>query len=310
MSMSTSTLALERTSRGSNRLLARAADFAELTKPRIAALLLVVVGVSGYVARWGQPDLLLLLHGMLGTLLIAASASAWNQLLEHRSDGLMERTAERPLPAGRLSRRQVAAFAIATVVLGAAQLALLVNWQTAAWGLVTWFVYVFLYTPLKSISVWNTLVGAVAGALPVIIGWSAVGGTINVADPRGLALFTVLLLWQFPHFMAIAWIYRGQYGRAGLRMLTVVDPSGRLAGLQAVLAALALMPVSFVPALVTGGYGSPLYLVAAFVLGAGQLACAAVFLLRRNDRSARWLLTASLVYLPALFACLILTTLV
>jgi protoheme IX farnesyltransferase len=307
LGMSTSTVTLQRSNAGR---LTRVSDFVELTKPRIAMLILVVVAISGYVARWGQPDLFALLHGILGTLLIAASASALTQLLEHRRDALMVRTANRPLPAGRLMGWQVAAFAAVTFIFGLAVLLLLVNWQTAAWALLTWVVYVGLYTPLKPISTWNTSVGAISGALPVFIGWTAVGGSMSREDPRGLALFFVLLLWQFPHFMAIAWIYRRQYQQAGMKMLSVVDPTGRCAGLQAVAAALALLPVSFVPVMVSSGYGSMIYLTVAFALGAGQLTLAIVFLLSRSERSARWLLTASLVYLPALFVCLVLTTLI
>lgn len=291
-------------------IVSRAADYVELTKPRIAVLILVIVAISGYVARWGQPGLWPIVNALFGTLLVAASASALNQLFEQSRDLLMERTADRPLPAGRLTAWQVLLFASVTGILGTVHLAVTLNWLTAAFAVATWIVYVLVYTPLKSVSAWNTAVGAVSGALPVLIGWSAVEGTFSLLDPRGLVLFAVLFLWQFPHFMAIAWIYRKQYDRAGLQMLTVVDPSGRRAGIQAVLAALALLPISFIPALVSVGYGSPIYLIAAFVLGGGQLWYAIRFFVRRDEQSARWLLRASLVYLPALFAFLVFTTLV
>jgi protoheme IX farnesyltransferase len=171
---------------------------------------------------------------------------------------------------------------------------------TAALGLLTWLLYVCVYTPLKSRTSLNTAVGAVAGAMPVLMGWSASGAEI---DLRAAALFLVVFLWQFPHFMAIAWIYREQYDAAGLKMLTVVDPSGRRAGTQAVLSALALLPVSFIPALLSPG--ASLYVLAAFALGGGQLACAVMFCAKRDEAAARRLLRASLVYLPALLTLLL-----
>lgn len=305
--MSTSIITLED---GSSSWVSRIADFIELTKPRIAVLILIIVAISSYVARWGHPDVWSLMHALFGTLLVASSASALNQWIERRSDALMNRTSDRPLPAGRLTSKQVLSFAAVTVVAGLLYLAVVVNWQAAAWGLLTWFLYVWVYTPMKSRTSWNTAVGAIAGALPVLIGWSAVGGAYSLSDPRGLALFGILFLWQFPHFMAIAWIYRRQYGDARMLMLTVTEPSGHRAGVQAVSAALALLPASFVPALMSTGYGTSIYLVAAFVLGVGQLTCAIRFFLKRDDATAKWLLRASLIYLPALFVFLIFTTLV
>jgi protoheme IX farnesyltransferase len=186
---------------------------------------------------------------------------------------------------------------------GFAYLVALVNWASAAWALATWAVYVLAYTPLKTRSSANTAVGAVAGALPVLIGWTATGTAI---DARAIALVLVLYLWQFPHFMAIAWLYRDQYARAGHRMLTVVEPTGRRAGWQAVLAALALVPVSLVPVLENPGPGSVLFIVAAASLGLGQLALAAAFWQAACDLRARLLLRASLVYLPTLLAMLML----
>lgn len=300
--MSTSTLTLDR----APGWLSRAGDYVELTKPRIGALVLVAVAASGFVARWGRPDPLALLNALLGTLLVAASASALNQWWERRSDVLMDRTANRPLPAGRLRSREVIGFAVLTLVAGVAYLWLAVNGLTAIWSLSSWFLYVWVYTPLKARSSLNTVVGAVAGAMPVLIGWSAVEGSLELTtDPRVAALFVVLFLWQFPHFMAIAWIYRQQYARAGLQMLTVVDPSGRRAGVQALVAALALLPVSLIPALFSPGIGGSVYLVAAFLLGVGQLLCAAQFMARRDEAAARRLLRASLIYLPVLFAFLV-----
>lgn len=305
--MSTFVLALRRRS----AWLARAADYLELTKPGISVMILVTVAVAGYLARWGRPDPWALLNCLWGTLLVSASASAVNQWLERDSDSRMPRTADRPLPAGRLTAVQVLTFAAITVVVGGLHLALTVGWTTTMLALATWSVYAWIYTPLKSRTPFNTVIGAVAGALPMLIGWAGVGGGFELrADPRWLALFLTLFFWQFPHFMAIAWIYRRQYGEAGLRMLTVVDPSGRRAGVQAVLAALALLPVSLLPAMLTPGVGGVVYLLLASVLGIGQLICAVLFLRHRDETTARRLLRASLIYLPALLACLLFLPLV
>lgn len=280
---------------------ARLADYLELTKPRIAVLELIVVAVAAFVASWGAPDALVLLHALLGTALVAASASAWNQWIEAGSDVLMDRTANRPLPAGRLSRGRVAMLGTVAGVLGLMQLALAVNLLTALLGLLTWVLYVAVYTPLKSRTPLNTVVGAVAGAMPVLMGWAAVEGQFG----RGAAaLFLIVFLWQFPHFMAIAWMYRHQYARAGLKMLPVVDPSGRRAAVQAVLSASALLPVTLLMGVENfAGLG---YFAWAWVLGCAQLACAVWFAMRLNESSARLLLRASLIYLPSLLAVLVL----
>jgi protoheme IX farnesyltransferase len=264
---------------------------------------LVVVASAAVVATWGQPDPLIVLHAMFGTLLVAASASAANQWLERFRDARMPRTADRPLPAGRLAAWEVVAFSAVTLAVGAVYLGWIVNWSALGWALATWLVYVLAYTPLKTVSPANTAVGAVAGALPVLIGWTATGEPI---DARAIALVLVLFLWQFPHFMAIAWLYRDQYARAGHRMLTVVEPTGRRAGWQAVVAALAVVPVSLVPVLQNPGLGSTLFILAAAALGLGQLVLAVAFWRRATDDRARLLLRASLVYLPTLLAMLML----
>ncbi len=293
--MSMPSLAIDRRT----NLLARVADYVELTKPKIAALVLVTVAVAAFVASWGPPSGWLLWHTLLGTALVAASASALNQWLERDTDALMIRTADRPLPAGRLSNGQVLAFGFATIVLGTAYLATSVSLLTAALGLLTWAMYVVVYTPLKRRTAANTAVGAVAGALPVLMGWTAVGAPL---DLRAWSLFLIVFLWQFPHFMAIAWIYRRDYDGAGLKMLSTVDPSGVRAGTQAILAAMVLVPVSIVPCL-SQPAGS-IFLVWALVLGVGQLLCAFSFFLQKTDSAARRLLLASLLYLPAMMGLL------
>ncbi|HTQ37518.1 MAG TPA: heme o synthase [Pirellulales bacterium] len=290
--------------------LARLNAYLELSKPRIASLVLVVVAVSAFAGHWGPPQLWIWLHTLLGTALVAASASTFNQLLERSCDARMERTAGRPLPSGRLTTKQAISFGVVTLAIGVAELTLLVNMLAALLGGLTWLFYVVLYTPLKSKTAANTAVGAVAGALPVLIGWAAVGASFSITGgplPDGMyvaALFLIVYLWQFPHFMAIAWIYRHQYSAAGLQMLTVVDSTGRRAGAQAVLGALALAPISLLPAL---QMPSRVYLAGALSLSIAYLAAAVLFCWRRDQRSARFLLQTSLVYLPVLLILLVLS---
>jgi protoheme IX farnesyltransferase len=285
--------------------LATARDYLELTKPRIVMLELVTIIVAAHLAAPRGIPTLMLLHVVAGAALVAASAGAFNQLLERRTDGLMRRTATRPLPAGRLTVRQVAVFGAVTLVFGMSELALGVNLVAAAMALATWWIYVLAYTPLKTRSPLNTAVGAISGALPLLIGWTATGAPI---DTRALALVGVLFLWQFPHFMAIAWLYRGEYARAGQKMLTVVDPTGLRAGAQAVIGALTVIPVSLMLA-TSPEAGSPIiYCAWTLLLGVMQLATAVGFLIRREDGSARRLLRASLVYLICWMGLLLMVT--
>ena len=288
-------LAIERPATVTSRVL----DYVELTKPKISALVLVTVAVATFVAAWGPPDGWTLFHTLLGTALVAASASALNQWLERDTDARMQRTAARPLPAARLTVSQVIGFAVVSIVVGTVYLAATVGWLTAALGILTWALYAWIYTPLKRRTAANTAVGAVAGAMPVLLGWSATGAPF---DLRAWSLFLIVFLWQFPHFMAIAWIYRNEYAGAGLKMLSTVDPSGFRAGAQAVTAALALVPVSLVPCLSQPAGG--VLLAWALVLGVAQLACAVLFFVQLNERSARRLLLASLLYLPIMMGLL------
>ncbi|MEM6328818.1 MAG: heme o synthase [Planctomycetota bacterium] len=276
----------------------RLADYVELAKPRITILELVTVvaamrlavAAGGVAWEWGSVVAML-----VGTTLLAASANALNQVLEARFDALMTRTANRPLPAGRMSRLEAAVFGTASVAIGVTLLAVGVNGLTAAIGLTSWLLYVGAYTPMKRVTTWNTFVGAVSGALPIVMGWTAGGGGL---DPRvALGLFLVLFLWQYPHFMAIAWLCREDYARAGYKMTTVVEPTGRRAATLAVAGAVLLAPASLLPAMGLGG--SPVYASVVVVLAVLQFAVAAMFYRRRDDRSARRLLRASLLYLPA-----------
>jgi protoheme IX farnesyltransferase len=272
----------------------RIADYIELTKPRIVLLELITVVVAAHLASPSGVAPWILLHTVIGAALVAASAGAWNQWWERASDAKMNRTVERPLPSGRLSASQVIGFGIVTLLLGTAELLLFVGGITTLVTIAVWLIYVLAYTPLKSRSPLNTVVGAVSGALPILIGWTAAGAAIDI---QALALVAVIFLWQFPHFMAIAWLYREDYARAGQQMLTVVDPSGMRAGAQALVGALALLPVSLVPALSPQAGSPAVYCAWATLLAAVLVAAAARFLLRRDDSSARLLLRASLVYL-------------
>jgi protoheme IX farnesyltransferase len=282
--------------------LARLADFVELTKPRIVALELVTVVVAYHLASPHGIAPWVLLHTLLGAALVAASAGALNQWWERVADARMSRTANRPLPTGRLNSKQVVLFGAATLALGVAELALAVNLTTTAIALSVWLIYVAAYTPLKSRSPLNTAVGAVSGALPILIGWTAAGATVDV---RAAALVAAMFLWQFPHFMAIAWLYREDYSRAGQRMLTVVDPTGLRAAAQAVVAAIVLVPVTLVPALSPQAGSPAVYCWWAVFLGIAQAAAAILFLIKRNDTSARRLLRASLLYLTCWMGVLI-----
>jgi protoheme IX farnesyltransferase len=303
--MSTSVLTYENRRQA---VVVRAGHFLELTKPKIAALELVTVVVAAIIASSGVPtNVWLVVHAVIGTALVAASASALNQLLECESDRLMDRTAGRPLPAGHITSRDALFFGAVTFLLGSVYLMVMVNWMTAIVGVSTWLLYVAVYTPLKSRTTANTLVGALAGAGPVLMGWTAVKPQFATTEDALLAgtLFVIVFLWQFPHFMAIAWIYREQYKSIGARMLTVVDLTGRLAGKQAVWAAAVLVPVSLYPAIIMRA--GPLYFALALLLSIVQLWIAIRFMIAPGDDTARRLLRCSLVYLPALLGLLIVT---
>jgi protoheme IX farnesyltransferase len=272
--------------------IARAGDFVELTKPRISIMVLVTVTIAMLAAGAAAEDLPVAVATLLGVALVAASASACNQWLERDRDGRMLRTADRPLPAGRLTPWEVLAFALLTMICGMSFLMVFAGWSPAAWALATWIVYVCVYTPLKSRTMWNTAVGAVSGALPVLIGWSAIA---PVWDLRIASLFLVLFFWQFPHFVAIAWIYRQQYSDAGFRMMTVTDPSGQLAAWHAMVGALILIVVAMLPAI---GQPQAWPCLLAALLASVQLFFAWRFSRQLTLGTARQLLAMSIVYLP------------
>jgi protoheme IX farnesyltransferase len=272
-------------------------DVAQLVRPKIALMVLATVATAWWLTAGRPADPRPLLWLLVGTALVAASSSVANQILERASDRLMPRTAGRPVAAGRLP---VGAAWVASAALLAAGVAISVaaaGWPATLASLATWLLYVVAYTPLKRLTPLNTAVGAVAGALPVAIGWLAADGPARFAagDARAAlaaaALGTVLYLWQFPHFMAIAWLYRRQYAAAGLQMLTVVEPAGLRAAGQAVSAALAMVPASLVLAVPSGSVRLFLAAALAAIVYAGA---ALWFAVRRDDAAARTLLLVSL----------------
>jgi protoheme IX farnesyltransferase len=277
-------------------------DYLALTKPRVAVLVLFTVGAGVLLASAPALPLALLFHAVFGTALVAAGASALNQYLERHSDARMRRTQDRPLPAGRLQPLEVLAFGVLLGCGGVVYLLLALPAPGAALAAAFTFVcYVAVYTPLKGRTTLNTLVGAVPGAMPPVIGWCAVTGEVTTG---ALTLFVILFLWQVPHFLAIAWMYRDEYARAGLCMLPVIDPDGRLTGRQMVLYCLALIPVSLGPVLLDSA--GVLYTGGALLLGLYFLRHALRFQAGRSTAQARRVLRVSLVYLPGLLALLLL----
>jgi protoheme IX farnesyltransferase len=273
----------------------------ELTKPRITQLVVLTAAAGFYAGSRGRIDLWLFLHAMIGTALVAAGTNALNQLRERDVDARMQRTQGRPLPSGRLTPRAAAWFAGTISIVGVAYLGLAVNALTATLAAGTLASYVFLYTPLKRRSSLNTLVGAVPGALPIVGGWTAAGGGLDVA---AAAFFWILFLWQLPHFLALAWIYREDYARGGLAMLSVEDPTGRRTSWMTLLYALALVPVSLVPTLV--GVTGTFYFFGALALGMAYVAAGAGMIVGTTARRAWWVFFVSIVYLPALLILVVL----
>jgi protoheme IX farnesyltransferase len=277
-------------------------DYLALTKPRVAVLVLFTVAAGVLLASAPTVPLSVLFHAVLGTALVAAGASALNQLLERHRDARMQRTQDRPLPAGRLQPLEVLVFGALLGVGGTVYLLLALPSACAALAAAFTFVcYVGIYTPLKSRTTLNTLIGAVPGAMPPVIGWCAVAGEVT---PGALTLFVILFLWQVPHFLAIAWMYRDEYVRARLAMLTVVDPDGQMTARQMVLYCAVLIPASLGPVLLQSG--GMVYVVGAVLLGGYFLLHALRFQARRSVTQARRVLRVSLLYLPSLLLLLLL----
>jgi protoheme IX farnesyltransferase len=281
------------------RATSMSSDFWSLTKPRLNFLVLITTLGGLYLAAPEGLPVPVLVHTLVGTALVAGGAAALNQVWERDVDALMRRTRLRPLPAGRLGVAESRWFGITLSALGIAELAWQVNLLSAGVAALTHVSYVLVYTPLKVRSSLSTLVGAIPGALPPVIGWAAATGAITLP---AVVLFGIVFFWQMPHFLAIAWLYREDYARAGIPLLPVLESDGRRTGQQALLYAAGLWPVSLMPVLV-GLAGLP-YSIVATALGVGFIALSALFARERSTPTARRLFLYSIVYLPVLWGAL------
>jgi protoheme IX farnesyltransferase len=274
--------------------------FLDLTKFRLTSLVLLTTLVGFYMGARPSVDYVLLVHLMLGTALVASGASALNQLLEKEFDAMMRRTCSRPLPSGRLQPETALVFGGLTAGVGILYLALGVNLLTSFLSALTLVTYIFVYTPLKRVTTLNTVVGAIPGALPPLMGWTAARGQVTV---EGWSLFAILFFWQLPHFLAIAWLYREEYSKAGFAMLPVFDPEGIRTGRQAIAHTLGLLPISLCPFLfrLSGGY----YLLGALALSLTFCWFAIRFARQLTPGQARKLFYVSIIYLPALLTLMV-----
>jgi protoheme IX farnesyltransferase len=286
----------------------RLADYLELTKPRIAVMALFTVAAGYLLGAGPAAEFRVLFFTLLGSGLVAAGGSALNQLVERKIDARMRRTMKRPLPAGRVTPEEAAAFGAALAGAGLALLAATVPAPATVAAALTFVLYAFVYTPLKTLTAWNTAVGAVPGALPPVIGWYAARGWDGWAGWVGAAVvFGVLFLWQIPHFLAIAWMYRADYAAGGLKMLPGCDPTGRRTAFVMVATAAALVPLGFLAA--PAGLGGWVFAAGSAAFGVMFLRRAVEFARDRTDRRARRVLHASLFYLPGVFALLMIDAL-
>jgi heme o synthase len=274
-------------------------DYLCLTKPEVTFLVLIATALGGFMAV-ESPDLLVLCHAVFGTALVAGGTAALNHYIEREHDAKMRRTANRPLPSGRLMTQEALVFGIGISVLGIVYLAVLVNWLTSLLGLLTLLSYLFVYTPLKRRTTWATFVGAFPGAAPVLMGWAAMTGTLSLG---AWALYALLFVWQFPHFLAIAWMYREDYARAGMLMLPARDPRGDAAFRQILGYSVALIPVSLFPTLL--GMTGSIYLWSVAALGLGFLFFAWHVSRERTKLSAKMLLHVTVIYLPVVYAVMV-----
>ena len=275
------------------------ADYLELSKSRIV-FMVVITTVAGYLFAAQKVDPLLLLHALIGTALVAAGTNALNQYVERAHDAKMNRTRTRPLPAGRITPRAALIFSWAISIIGTLYLGLAVNWLTAFLGAFTLTSYIFVYTPLKRVSTICTVIGAIPGAVPPLMGWTAATNELAVG---GWIVFGILFLWQLPHFMAISWIYREDYARGGFVMLSTIDENGAAVARQAIYYSLALLGVSVLPSLF--GMTGLVYLAGATLCGAAMLAASIRFYFDRGTRNARSLFMISNLYLLTVMLLLV-----
>lgn len=275
-------------------------DYLELTKPRLNLLVVITTWAGYYLGMRDDAPLALMLHTVVGTTLVAGGASVLNQVWEKDTDRLMRRTRRRPLPDARLQPGPALWFGVVLTLVGLAELWFLANPLAALVAVATVLSYVIVYTPMKLKSSLSTIVGAVPGALPPLIGWAAATDTLSLG---GWVLFGIVFLWQMPHFLAIAWMHRDDYAQAGMPLLPVLEPSGYSTGRQALLYAAATIPVSLLPTLI--GLAGPRYLITAIVLGAVVLWLSFEFAATRTHVTARRLFFATIIYLPLLWGALV-----
>jgi protoheme IX farnesyltransferase len=280
----------------------RLSAYVELTKPRIT-LLVALTAAAGFCLASTRVDYSALLQFSIGIILLSSGISTLNQYIERDLDALMLRTRARPLPAGRLAPVEAFAFGLALSIIAIAYLAVTTNTLTALLGVLTFASYLLIYTPLKTRTTLSTSIGALPGAMPPLMGWVAARGRLGL---EGWILFAILFLWQFPHFLAIAWMYRDDYARAGIRMLPVVEREGRVTAQQILIYTLMLVPASLLPVAV--GLAGQVYLAGAVALGLAFLYFSLRAALARTIFAARRLLLASVLYLPALFALMVLNS--
>ncbi|MFN8008283.1 MAG: heme o synthase [Terriglobia bacterium] len=285
----------------SERGLSRVSDYVCLTKPEVTFLVLIATGLGSYMAAAGALNLWTLFHAVLGTALVAGGTATLNHYLERDLDGRMRRTAQRPLPSGRLTPREVLSFGIVLSVLGGVYLAVFLNWLTCIIGILTLLSYLLIYTPLKQKTSWATFIGAFPGAAPVLMGWTAVRGSAGL---EAWVLYALLFAWQFPHFLAIAWIYKEDYARAGLLMLPQRDPEGDRAFLEILATSLTLVPLSLVPTAL--GMTGAVYFFSALILSLGLLFFALRASIHRSRLQAKVLLHVTVIYLPLIYAMMVL----
>jgi protoheme IX farnesyltransferase len=279
-----------------------AADFAELVKARLTLLVLLTTAVGFYLGARAPINYVALFHVVFGTAAAAAGAAALNQWWERRLDALMHRTKTRPIPAGRMRPAEALALGMVLSIFGVGYLAIVCNVLSAALAAITIVIYIFAYTPLKRTSTANTIVGAIPGAIPPMIGWAAARGRI---DSGAWSLFAILALWQLPHFFAIAWMYRDDYSRAGFRMISSDDKTGERSASQSVFFCILLLIIAGLPASL--GIVTMFYVPFELALGGLFIAVAMRFLRLRTAASARLLFITSIIYLPLLLGVLVLT---
>jgi len=278
-----------------------ARDFYDLSKPGIGFYALITTAASFWLASHGKFDVAFFVKTMIATALVTCGGGALNQVLEVIPDGQMRRTEKRPLPSGRMPVSTGLIFGVATSIAGVILMQAFVGSLAALLAIGTLVGYLFVYTPLKKRTSLSTIIGAFPGAIPILIGWVAVMGSIDI---RGWVLFAILFFWQIPHFLAIAWMYRKDYARAGFPMLTVIDPDGFRAAHQVIVYVLGLIPISLLPTML--GLTGWIYFVGAFILGVGFAVSGIQTAFQRTNAAAKRLLFASIIYLPALLALMVL----